>query len=85
MKIVWTKHAEQRLEEWKKKINISKNEIERILKNPHQIVKGDLDAFVAQYKFEEGLLRKYLLKYIDKDIKISTIYWTSKIDKYWEE
>jgi hypothetical protein len=35
MKIVWTKHAEQRLEECKKKINISKNEIERILKNPH--------------------------------------------------
>ena len=72
MKIVWTKHADQRLEEWKKKINISKNEIERILKNPHQIVKGDLDAFVAQYKFAEGLLRKYLLN-------IST-----KILKYWQ-
>ena len=84
MKIVWTKHAEQRLEECKKKINISKNEIERILKNPHQIVKGDLDAFVAQYKFAEGLLR-IPFKYIDKDIKILTIYWTSKIDKYWEE
>ena len=84
MKVIWTKHAEQRLEEWKKKIKITKEEVERILKNSHQIVPGDLDAFVAQYRFGDGLLR-IPFKYIDKDIKILTIYWTSKINKYWKE
>jgi hypothetical protein len=84
MKVIWTKHAGQRLEEWKKKINISKEEIEIILKNPSQIVSGDLDAFVDQNRFGDGLLR-IPFKYIDKDIKILTIYWTSKINKYWKE
>ena len=50
MEIIWTKHAEQRLKEWEKKLNIGKNGIENILKNAHQIVPGDLDAFVAQFK-----------------------------------
>ena len=84
MEIIWTKHAEQRLKEWEKKLNIGKNGIENILKNPHQIVPGDLDAFVAQFKINSGLLR-IPFKYIGEDIKILTIYWTSKIDKYWKE
>ncbi|MHB8232490.1 MAG: DUF4258 domain-containing protein [bacterium] len=84
MEIIWTKHAEQRLKEWEKKLTIGKKEIEDILKNPHQTVAGDLDAFVAQFKLNDGLLR-IPFKYIEKDIKILTIYWTSKIDKYWKE
>ena len=83
MKIIWTKHAEQRLKEWESKLHLGKEDIENILNNPHQVVSGDLDAFVVQHKLNGGLLR-IPFKYIDKNISIVlTLYWTSKIDKYW--
>lgn len=84
MNIIWTVHAEQRLKEWMQKLNVSKKDIENILLHPHQIVPGDLDVFVAHFKLNDGLLR-IPFKYIGEDIKIITIYWTSKIDKYWKD
>lgn len=85
MKIIWTKHSEQRFKEWQGKLNLTRLEIENIIDKPHQIVPGDLDVLVAQYKLNNGLLR-IPFKYADKNtIVILTIYWTSKIDKYWRK
>jgi len=54
------------------------------LRNPQQIVPGDMDALVAQSKCHGGLWR-VPFKNIKKGKKILTIYWTSKIEKYWKE
>jgi predicted transcriptional regulator len=48
MKIIWTKHAEDRQKEWEKKLEITRQEVENILKNPEQIVFGDQTVLVAQ-------------------------------------
>ncbi len=36
MKIVWTKHAEDRQNEWEKKLGITKQEVEDLLKKPYE-------------------------------------------------
>jgi len=84
MNVVWTKHAEERLKEWGKKLGITQPEIEFLLRNPQQIAPGDMDALVAQSKSHGGLWR-IPFKNIKKGRKILTIYWTSKIEKYWKE
>jgi len=83
MNIIWTKHAEERQKEWEKKIGITRAEVENLLKNPQQIVPGDMDAFVAQSKKGSGLLR-VPFKDTGGSRKILTIYWTSKTEKYWK-
>ena len=50
MKILWTKHAEDRQKEWEKKLGVKKDEVERVVRNPDQIVPGDKEIFVAQSK-----------------------------------
>ena len=84
MKIFWTKHAEERQKEWEKRLNITRQEVENLVKNPDQIVPGDQTALVAQAKRGKGLLR---VPFIETEIerKILTIYWTSKIERYWKE
>jgi hypothetical protein len=84
MKIIWTKHAEERQKEWEKKLGITRAEVEDMLKNPEQIVPGDKDSFVAQSKTHKGLLR-IPFKYIGESRKILTVYWTSRVEKYWKE
>lgn len=84
MKIVWTMHAEERQEEWEKKIGVTHSEVEALLENPQQIVLGDMDTFIAQSKRGNGLLR-VPFKDTGENRKILTIYWTSKIEKYWRE
>jgi hypothetical protein len=84
MRIIWTKHAEERQEEWEKKLGITRIEVEDLLNNPQQVVGGDLDNLIAQSKNRKGLLRAPF-KQIDKGRKIITIYWTSKVEKYWKE
>lgn len=84
MIVIWTKHAEERLKEWEQKLKLNKTDVESIVCNPQQIIEGDLDAFVAQFKKDDGLLR-IPFKYVGEDIKILTIYWTSKTNKYWME
>lgn len=84
MKIIWTKHAEDRQKEWEKKLGITKREVEDLVINPDQIVPGDMGVFVAQRKTRNGLLRSPFSE-INKDRKILTIYWTSRIEKYWKE
>ena len=83
MKIIWTRHAAERQREWFRKLGITKQEVEDILKNPGQIVPGDLEAKVAQAKSRAGLIRIPFIK-TEEGYKILTVYWTSKVDKYWK-
>jgi len=50
MKIVWTKHAEDRQREWEKKLEITRQEVENMIRRPEQIVPGDQNTLVAQSK-----------------------------------
>ena len=84
MKIIWTKHADERLKEWEKKISISRQEIDDLLRDPEQVVPGDMTALVAQKKKQNGLLRVPFLA-IGEDRKNLTIYWTSKTERYWRK
>ncbi len=84
VKIIWTKHAQERQKEWKKKLGITKEEIENFINTPEQIVKGDLNVFIAQTRTRNGLLRIPFIDIIGQR-KIIPLYWTSKIEKYWEE
>ncbi len=81
--IIWTKHAEERQKEWEKKLGITRKEVEDLLNDPDQIVTGDMDVPVAQGKRQNGLLR-IPFREIGQDWKIITVYWTSKIEKYWK-
>ena len=71
MKIIWTKHAQERLKEWEEKLGLKTADVEKIVKNPQQIVQGDLDVLVAQFKKENGLLR-IPFKYINFIISFLT-------------
>lgn len=82
MLIIWTKHAEERQNEWQKKLGITRQEVELALSNPEQIVLGDQGALVAQTRKANGLLRIPFIE-VEGNRKILTVYWTSKIDRYW--
>jgi len=82
MKIIWTKHAKERQNEWERKKGITSEVIEEVLLNPDQIVKGDGEILIAQSKKENGLLRVLFLN-LQEGRKVITIYWISKIKKYW--
>jgi hypothetical protein len=84
MKIIWTRHAEQRQKEWELKKGITRKEVELVVRNPDQIVQGDLNVIVAQSKRGDGLLRIPCVSTL-AGRKVLTVYWTSKIEKYWEE
>ncbi len=84
MKIVWTKHGEERQREWEKKLGITRQEVEDLLMEPEQVVPGDLEALVAQKRRDNGLLRVPFIG-TGEERKILTVYWTSRIEKYWKE
>jgi len=84
MRIVWTKHAEERQKEWERKKGITRLEVEDLLKKPEQIAPGDMDALIAQSRKHGGLMRVPFKKIGDAR-KILTVYWTSKTEKYWRE
>lgn len=84
MNVIWTKHAEERQREWENKLGITREEVECAIMHPEQIQKGDQEAFVAQIKRDEGLLRIPFIE-LTGHRKILTVYWTSKIDRYWKE
>ena len=83
MKVIWTKHAEDRQKQWEKKKGITREEVEAILSNPEQVVPGDMDALVAQTRILNGLLRIPFAE-IGESKKVLTVYWTSKVEKYWK-
>lgn len=84
VEIIWTNHAEERQKQWEKKILITKEEVEYLVRHPEQIVPGDKNALVAQGRTRDGLLRVPFLG-IEGKRKILTVYWTSKVEKYWKE
>ena len=84
MEIIWTQHAQARQREWAKRRGITREVVEDLLINPEQTVPGDQGALVAQAKREGGLLRVPFIR-TGEGRKILTVYWTSKIDKYWKE
>ena len=84
MKIIWTRHAEERQEEWQKKLGITRQEVENLLRDSEQVVPGDLEALVAQARRGNGLLRVPFVE-VEGGRKILTVYWTSKVEKYWRE
>lgn len=83
MNIIWTKHAEERQKEWEKKVNITKERVEALLLSPEQVVPGDMNVLIAQTKMNNGLLRAPFVD-MGHSIKILTVYWTSKVEKYWK-
>ncbi len=84
MRIIWTKHAEERQAEWERKKGITRLEVEDLLMEPDQIIPGDMNTWIAQSRKHGGLLRVPFKKVGDAR-KILTVYWTSKIEKYWRE
>jgi uncharacterized protein YuzE len=84
MKIIWTKHAEERQKEWEKRLGVTRQEVEDLVNYPEQIVPGNIDALVAQARTRRGLLRVPLVE-IEGERKGLTVYWTSKIERYWKE
>jgi hypothetical protein len=47
MQIVWTKHAEERQQQWEVRLGITKEEVEAVVTNPQQVILED-DVRVAQ-------------------------------------
>ena len=84
MNIIWTRHAQERQDEWRKRLGITRQEVEDLVKTPEQVVSGDLDTLVAQARRGDGLLRVPFIK-VNGGRKILTVYWTSKVEKYWRE
>jgi hypothetical protein len=62
VKIIWTRHAQERQEEWRKKLGITRQEVEDLLRDPEQVAPGDLEALVAQARRGNGLLRAPFIK-----------------------
>ena len=51
---------------------------------PEQIVPGDMNVLVVQAKTRKGLLRVPFVE-IEGNRKVLTVYWTSKVERYWKE
>ena len=54
------------------------------MRNPEQIVPGDRTALVAQNRRGNGLLRVPFVEE-EETRKVLTVYWTSRVDRYWED
>ena len=83
MRIIWTKHAEERQQKWQQKLDITREEIEAILTSTQQIITED-NALIAQSIQGNGLLRIVFANLGDTK-KIITLYWTNPISRYWQE
>ncbi|MCZ7625376.1 MAG: hypothetical protein C3F12_06425 [Candidatus Methylomirabilota bacterium] len=84
MKIIWTAHASDRQREWQKKLGITRPDVEALLWSPEQVVPGDRGIRVAQGRRDNGLLRVAFID-VEGNRKIVTVYWTTKVAKYWQE
>jgi hypothetical protein len=58
--------------------------VENVVSHPKQVVKGDMEVLVAQAKIHNGLLRVPFIE-VGENKKIITVYWTSKVERYWRE
>jgi hypothetical protein len=80
MECLWTRHAEERQQEWQTKLGMTREEVEEVLRYSGQIVAGDQSALIAQSRRGDGLLRVPFLS-VGEDRKILTVYWTSRIGR----
>ncbi|MBE9139416.1 DUF4258 domain-containing protein [Nodosilinea sp. LEGE 07088] len=83
MNIFWTKHAEERQQQWQQRLGISREEVEAVVKVPQQIVIED-DIYVAQSKRGKGLLRVPFAA-VGETRRIITLYWTNQVNRYWQD
>jgi len=84
MQIIWTKHAEERQQQWQQtRPEITREAIETVLSYPEQIVLED-ESLIAQSKFGTGLLRVVFIE-LGNSKRIITFYWTNQIKRYWQE
>jgi hypothetical protein len=83
MQIIWTKHAEERQQQWQQRLEITREEIETVVTQPQQIVTED-EVLVAQSIRGNGLLRVVFAD-IGNTRRIITLYWTNQINRYWQE
>lgn len=81
--IVWTKHAEERQQQWNDRLKITREEVEAVLQTPQQVV-AENDVLVAQTKRGNGLLRVVFVE-IGRTYRILTLYWTNQVKRYWQE
>jgi hypothetical protein len=81
--IIWTRHAEERQQQWNDRLLITREEVEAVLQNPQQIVSED-EVLVAQSKRGNGLLRVVFVE-IGGTYRILTLYWTNQVNRYWQE
>jgi len=51
MKIILMRNARKRQKEWEKRLGITKEQVEEMLRNPEQIVTGYRGSFVAQSRW----------------------------------
>ena len=84
MKVIWTRHARERQRQWQKKLGITRQEVEQVVRRPEQVVPGDRGTLVAQARRGKGLLRVPFVE-VEGKRKVLTVYWTSRVEKYWEE
>jgi len=80
--IIWTKHAQDRQKEWQAKLGITREDVELVLSAPEQVVPGDRDILMAHSRRGNGLIRVAFTQ-SEADKRIVSIYWTSKMEKYW--
>lgn len=84
MNIIWTKHAEERQQQWQqKRPEINREAIETVLRYPEQVV-SENDSLIAQSKFGTGLLRVVFIE-LGNSKRILTFYWTNQVNRYWQE
>jgi len=84
VKILWTTHAEERQREWQRRKSITRQLVEEVAGHPEQVVPGDQGTRVAQSLWRDGLLR---IPFVDtgEERKLLTVYWTSRVKRYWRE
>ncbi len=83
MQIVWTKHADDRCQEWQQRLGITREQVEAILISPEQVV-TEHEVLVAQSRYRNGLLRVVYAE-IGRTQRIITLYWTNQFKRYWKE
>ena len=81
-KVEFTKYAKLQIQER----GIEHEDILNTLQSPGQVLSGRKGRKIAQKKVnqggEKGLLRVIFEEKVDVKIVV-TVYWTSKIEKYW--
>jgi hypothetical protein len=83
MPIIWTKHAEERQQQWQERLGITRQEVEATVIDAQQVI-AEENVLVAQTQRGKGLLRVVYVE-IGNTKRILTLYWTNQVNRYWQE